>query len=124
MTLRHRSWQTGLLGLLALTFSGLPAVSHEPSAGSDPNRIAAEIQRLGGRVDRDEDRPGKPIVTIDLKGRDLDDSGLAAFSGYTDLRELNLRGTLITDAGLVHLQGLRSLELLDLTISGGGDGSE
>ena len=115
MALRSPSWQPVVLGLLVLMCAGPPAHSQQPPAGPDPDRIIAEVQRLGGRIERDENRQGKPIIGIDLKGRDLDDSGLAAFRGLTGLRELNLRGTLITDAGLVHLQGLQSLESLDLS---------
>ena len=107
--------QAGLVSCVAIAYACLPAFSQQPLVNPDADRVAREVQRLGGRLERDENRPGKPIVDIDLQDRDLDDSGLVRFTGLTELQELNLRGTLITDAGLVHLRGLRSLESLNLS---------
>ena len=112
---RIRLGQAGLVACFAVACVCLPAFSQQPLTNPAADRVDREVQRLGGRVERDENRPGKPIIGIDLQGRDLEDSGLVIFTGLTELQELNLRGTLITDAGLVHLQGLRSLESLNLS---------
>jgi Leucine Rich Repeat (LRR) protein len=45
---------------------------------------------------------------------EITDAGLVHLQGLTELQELDLSGTQVTDAGLVHLEGLIQLESLDL----------
>ncbi len=60
------------------------------------------------------------VDTLYFGNSDLSDSGLARFRGL-DLRELLLRGTKVTDAGVRHLRGLTNLKDLDLSSTSVGD---
>lgn len=52
----------------------------------------------------------------------VDDSQLANLQGMRGLQVLDLSGTRVTDAGMVHLQGLENLEMLSLWDTEVGDG--
>jgi hypothetical protein len=87
---------------------------------------------VGGRVTRDDDAPGAPIIRVEFRGissgrffglgpvetRYLTDDGLARvrphLEALPELRELSVDETLITDKGLAHLKGLTQLKLLKL----------
>ena len=55
------------------------------------------------------------IVEVNLWNTQITDAGLVHLEGLTSLRTLHLYNTQITDAGLVHLQGLTSLQDLNLS---------
>jgi len=72
------------------------------------------IRRSGGLV---LSAPGKTEnweVEFHLRGRDLNDEGLANVAALKRVVVLNLRDTQITSAGLVHLKGLTQLRRLHL----------
>jgi hypothetical protein len=97
------------------------------------------VEKLGGKTEVDDKLPGKPVVRIDLFHSKVTDQELAdlpvrlrfaqahsarfgatstepaQLSSSPPLRELNLRDTNITDAGLKGLTGLKQLRKLDLT---------
>ncbi|MGA2257086.1 MAG: hypothetical protein ABSG53_20735 [Thermoguttaceae bacterium] len=50
-----------------------------------------------------------------LEGTQITDAGLENLKGFTQLQDLELEDTKITDAGLEHLKGCRQLEYLSLT---------
>jgi Leucine-rich repeat (LRR) protein len=54
------------------------------------------------------------VREVDLNGTQVTDAGLAHLQGLTALQELYLRGTQVTDAGLAHLRGLTGLLSLNL----------
>ena len=54
------------------------------------------------------------ITSIDLRGTQVTDAGLVHLKGLTSLKELILSYTQITDARLLHLKGLTSLQRLGL----------
>jgi serine/threonine protein kinase/Leucine-rich repeat (LRR) protein len=100
-----------------------------PSGSNDPNRRAAEaVLDLGGRVTiflrgqekGIESRSDLPRDDFRLLRVRLDDkinvtnANLKPLRGATNLVELSLIRCPITDAGLQHLDGLRTLEILDL----------
>ena len=106
------------------------------------DKAAALVERLGGTVTRDETRPGKPVVAVDLYARRVTGTDLRAlaplqnlarldltYTGITsaELKELapfqqlttlKLSGRTVTDDGLPELSGLRNLQILDLTRTG------
>ena len=45
-------------------------------ATTSKDRVIAEVERLGGKVDLDEMRPDKPIVKIDLHSTQVTDADL------------------------------------------------
>ena len=72
------------------------------------------IRKSGGLV---LSAPGKAEnleVEFHLRGRDLNDEGLANVAALKSVVVLNLRDTQITSAGLVHLKGLTQLRRLHL----------
>src|SRR4051794_10660117 len=98
--------------------------------GTDRDRAVAEIRRLGGRVQVDPARPGKPVIEVDLSlGKDAPgvagDKQLEALRHFPELRRLYLGGTRVTGDGLAQLRPLKDLRQLDLrgtSVTGAGLG--
>src|SRR5262245_15410767 len=101
------------LVLLALALAAVWA----PAQGDEASQAksVAALEKLGGRIDRDEDRPGKPVVAVGLTFSDIKDADLVHLRGLDDLRKLYLGATGITDKGLAYLTSLKHLEVLDLS---------
>jgi internalin A len=106
----------GIFGVAALV-TAAPA----QEAGGSPDAEIAEIQKIGGKVERDEKAPEKPVVRVNLSITKAGDSDLARLKGLDQLKDLRLNVTPITDAGLEHLKGLSSLEKLYLVDTKVGD---
>ena len=86
---------------------------------AEREKSVEKLLSLGGRLERDEHSPDKPVVFADLGcRREVTDSVLACLRGLTGLRWLNLENTVVSDTGIEHLRGLGELRHLDLT----GDG--
>jgi len=115
-------WRFMVLALLlGIGVAHSRAWSQEGNADAD--KAIAEIQKLGGKVDRDEKAEGKPVITVNFGTTSVDDSALVHVEGLKSLKKLTLNGTKVTDAGLEHLKGLMSLEklyLVDTKISDAG----
>ncbi len=105
----------GMLGLAALV-TAAPA-----QEGGSLDAEIAEIQKLGGKVERDDKAPEKPVVRVNLSITKAGDADLAHLKGLDQLKDLRLNNTPITDAGLEHLKGLSSLEKLYLVDTKVGD---
>ncbi len=54
------------------------------------------------------------LSVVNLDGRPISDDDLSSLRGITSLRRLYVNATPITNKGLVHLQGLSGLEILEL----------
>lgn len=54
------------------------------------------------------------VVAIDFNGTQVSDAGLVHLKGLTTLEWLNLSGTQVTDAGLTHVKGLTTLKWLSV----------
>src|SRR5437870_8669622 len=78
------------------------------------DELAAEVVALGGEVERDEQRPGRPVLKVLLGNTPTTDGTLVYLRGQSELRELYLLGNRVTDVGLRHLEGLSRLETLSL----------
>jgi Leucine-rich repeat (LRR) protein len=93
-----------------------PIVREHPDSKSEEtgDEAAQAIQRLGGRITRDEHIPGKPVVIISLAGTKLTDLDLQTVAACKELRSLDLGRSTVTDAGLKHLTGLTQLTSLTL----------
>jgi hypothetical protein len=74
----------------------------------------AAIKELGGEVTFDEQIPSRPLVGVDLRNSKTTDAGLVHLKGLTSLQILDLRKTKVTDDGLEHLKELTSLQSLNL----------
>jgi hypothetical protein len=62
------------------------------------------VEKLGGRVTRDNKASGKPVVAVNLGGTKVTDAGLKELAPLKNLTELYLTGTKVTDAGVKELQ--------------------
>src|SRR6266545_8232393 len=87
----------GIMSWLVLD-SGAPA-----RADDAEDRAAAFAEKLGGKVARDDKRPGKPVVTVDLHGRGVRGADLRALAPLQSLTTLDLRSVWIADAELNEL---------------------
>jgi hypothetical protein len=125
------------LSVVLAAFPGLRLGAQEGDA--EQERIVAKISELGGKVELDEQKPGKPVIKVNLSdtaaadkdlpqlqklsqlrelnlsNTKLTNAGMKVVSRLTTLKQLGLDGTVITDAGLVQLTSLSQLEGLSLT---------
>lgn len=115
-----RLWCRGLLAaLLACGVIASRAPAQDPKA--EPEKVIAAIQEAGGKVERDEKGPGKPVTVVNFATTPAADDALANLKGLDKLQKLTLNGTKITDAGLEHLKGLAGLQKLYLVDTKVGD---
>ena len=85
---------------------------------SDAEKKAiAAIKKLGGKVTFAERKPGKPVIGVSLFNTKITNAGLVHLEGLTKLQTLDLQNTKVTDAGLVHLKGLTKLQRLSLSFT-------
>lgn len=93
-----------------------PAVGGE--SDDDATRAAVDaIRQLGGKVVRDEQRPGRPVVEVSLARTKASDQTLDAVGRLKDVRALDLSRTTVTDQGLKALGGMPNLRHLDLALT-------
>ena len=98
------SWRlTGLVLLVLVLCTGVTAVFAAPLAvAATPT---AEIEKLGGEVTFEENRPGKPVVGVSISGIALTDAAMECIGRLADLERLDLCGSRVTDAELAALGG-------------------
>ncbi len=109
--MRAGRWLWLALAVLVVPRLGWGAGDHP----LDQARALAEVKRLKGKVETDAKAPGKPVVKVNLANTKADDKVLALIAkAWPQLQALELEGTNITDAGLVHLEGLTRLKRLSL----------
>ena len=120
------------LALMALALAGCSGGSKEETAGPPkvenvPNietqegrkpqtaapldekqaKLVAAIEQQGGKVQFDENAPGRPICAIDFSNSKISDEGLANLDRLPQLKVLTLSGTKVTDAGLRTSRGCK-----------------
>ena len=76
------------------------------------------IEALGGDLVYDETRPGRPVISISLHSKKVNDELVASLKVFSDLKALTLDATQVSDAGLAHLKDMTSLGALDLNATG------
>jgi len=102
----------GVAFACALVAGGAVASLAEPPTARD--RAVAAVEKLGGTVEVDETRPGRPVVGVDLSRSAATDADLVLLEALPDLEVLDLRLTSIGDAGVAHLRGSKALRFLNL----------
>ena len=94
--------------LAALLIAGLVM------AGDTETKAVAALVKLGGKVLRDDMKPGQPVVKVYLTGPKVTDVELKEIAAFKELQILDLRRTKVTDAGLKNLAPLTQLQELYL----------
>ena len=84
------------------------------SHSKDDNPAASRIRGLGGDVEIDKAKPGRPIIKVIFQGVDVKDSDLACLDGLKDLQVVVLCGGHISDAGVARLKPMNRLKVLHL----------
>ena len=103
-----------ILPLLTLGLSLAPILCWAAEPNSEEAKAIAVIERLGGRVSRDEKSPGKPVSQVDLISSRVTDVDLEYLKGLSQLKTLYLGYIRVTDSGLERLKGLSQLKTLYL----------
>ena len=81
----------------------------------DEPQAIAEIERLGGQVERDEEAPNEPVVAVRFtKSNSFSDADVATLRSFHSLSRLYLGKSKITDVGLAGIARLENLTELDL----------
>jgi internalin A len=98
---------------LVLALVQLTTVSVRADEAED--KAVKAIQKLGGKIGRDDKAKNKPIVGVVLFNAQVTDAALKELAGLKQLQMLHLSDTKVTDAGLKYLAGLKQLAELDLS---------
>jgi hypothetical protein len=86
--------------------------------GPDENGVAAALEKVGARIRRDEKRPGKPVVWVDLTYKTkVTDADLKGLKNLKSLQTLNLGATRVTDACLKEVKDLKDLQALQVPLT-------
>ena len=89
-----------------------PTTKDDPNAAQ--NAAVAAITRLGGLITFDTKSPDRSATDVRLFGPTITDAQLVHLRALTSLQTLYLTETKVTGAGLVHLKGLTNLKVLRL----------
>ena len=81
------------------------------SIKAEDERAAAEVRKLGGKV---ETNANGDVVKVDLNNAKITDGDLKHLSRFHELEWLDLRVTPIGDEGVSHLKDLRKLKFLNV----------
>src|SRR5437763_5346185 len=102
MRLRGSGWAVVLLAALGGVAPG------------DEGRAVAALQKLGARVGRDETRPGRPVVRVELSAEKGVDLGLKELVALERLEALSLARARLTRLDMNRLATLHQLRKLTL----------
>jgi len=87
------------------------------AARADEASAVKAVEKLGGKVTRDDKLPGKPVIEVNLAFAHVTDASLKELKGLKDLKQLTslaLYNSQVTDAGLKELKDLKQLTTLHL----------
>lgn len=101
------------VAFLCVLVAGLATVARAETPTARERAIAA-VEKLGGTMEVDETRPGRPVVGVDLSRSAVTDADLVLLAALPDLEVLDLRLTSVGDAGVAHLRGAKVLRFLNL----------
>jgi hypothetical protein len=88
------------------------------SLEAEERRAAAEIEKLGGKIEWNANRE---VVKVDLNNAKITDADLKHLEKFTELEWLDVRVTPIGDDGAAHLSNLRKLKFLNISRTSFGD---
>ena len=73
----------------ALVLFALPSTA----APADEASSVAALEELGAKVKRDDNLPGTPVVSVNLRSTNITDDGLTELAGLKGLQTLNLQSS-------------------------------
>jgi hypothetical protein len=97
-----------------ITDVGLQRLSQMGTRGDYRLWMARETGRQSTQIRSDSSRSSSVLTALRIGGTGITDEGLKHLGGLKSLKSLSLHDTSIGDAGLVHLIGLKRLEHLGL----------
>src|SRR5262245_53635013 len=103
-----------LRGIAALTLVVVLFTAASARADDAEERAVSAIEKLGGKVVRDETAKGKPVVRVHLGYSKTTDTDLKGLKALKSLHTLDLLHTGITDEGLKEIKDLKSVQNLNL----------
>jgi hypothetical protein len=77
-----------IVGLIPLWFLALVLAAKAADDAAD--KAIADITKLGGKIERDDKKPGSPVIAVDLSSKEVKDANLK-LSLWTLSREKNSR---------------------------------
>ena len=111
-----------MLTAASLTLALVCPVAGFDHQGGDSAQSIAAIKSLGGKMQVDENRPGKPVIGVDFGwNKDVSGRDLVYLKGLPEVRSLTLEATHIGEDGLMHLQELTALTSLNVAATGATD---
>lgn len=100
---------------IALLILLVSAVTTGAADADADKKLVTLVEKHFGKVERDEDQPGKPITYVELgSSEDLTDADLKVIAQVKTIQVLSLYKTKVTDAGLKELASLTALTTLTL----------
>lgn len=78
--------------------------------------LAAQVQKLGGKITRNDWRRDEESFDIDLKGTKVNDEDLTKLGDFKDVASLDLSYTKVSDLGIAYLA--RNAKLYSLSVNG------
>jgi hypothetical protein len=73
------------------------------------NQAVEAVRSYCGKVTRDKDKPGMPVVAVSFEWTGATDERLGVLAPFTHLTSLNLGWTKVTDAGCLRLTDTQCL---------------
>jgi hypothetical protein len=108
-----------IVGLTPLSFLVLALATY--AADEVEDKAIADIMKLGGKIERDDKKPGSPVIAVDLSGKKVKDADLKCLKTFGELKSLKLDDTRITDDGLKHVKDLKNLRRLTVSFTATSD---
>src|SRR5580700_5094501 len=93
------------------------------AARADEADAVKLVEKLGGKITRDDKQPGKPVVEVNLSLKKVTEAGVKELKELEQLTRLILGGTQGTDAGLKelkHLEQLTELRVIGSPVTNAG----
>jgi len=84
--------------------------------GDVQQMVVADVAKMGGHINRDEQPTGTTVITVSLNGSRATGAGLKQLAGL-NVTHLDLGSTQITDETLKEIAGFKSLTSLDLSFT-------
>src|SRR5438270_10438550 len=80
------------------------------ASSADEDRVVAALKQRGATVERDEKRPGRPVVAVDFRNAEATDKDLKELAALTQLQKVMcLEADKLTSAGLKEFGALKQL---------------